>query len=119
MKAKSYLPMVPSKGAWSILTAIDKDMHRHKRNLSSRALSDKAVRDFEPAMIVYVDLFIKQLTENLYSSQWSSPKNMINLCRCQYRSLRITHGLTINNRQKTDYGHHGRLWFWAETGDVE
>ena len=106
-KAKSYLPMVPSKGAWSILTAIDKDMHRHKRNLSSRALSDKAVRDFEPAMIVYVDLFTKQLTENLDSSKWSSPKNMIDFCGFHHRSLRVTQGLTFNNRQETDYGYYG------------
>ena len=99
--------MVPSKGAWSSITAIDTDMHRHKRSLSSRALSDKAVRDFEPAMIVYVDLFISQLTENLGSRQWSSPKNMIGFCGCQYTSVRVTQGLIFNNRQETDYGHYG------------
>ena len=77
--------MIPSKGAWSILTAIDKDMHRHKRNLSSRILSDKAVQSFEPAMIEYVDLFTKQLAENLDANEWSSPKNMIDFCTCHYR----------------------------------
>lgn len=78
--------MIPSKGAWSILTAIEKDMHRHKRSLSSKALSDNALRNFEPAMIEYVDLFSKQLIEDLDSNQWSSPKNMIDFCPCHYWS---------------------------------
>ena len=77
--------MIPSKGAWSILTAIDKDMHRHKRSLSSRVLSDKAVQNFEPLMIEYVDLFTKQLAGDFHPNQWSSPKNMIDFCTCPYR----------------------------------
>lgn len=91
--------MVPSKGAWSILTAIDKDMHRHKRSLSSKMLSDKALHEFEPIMIEYVDMLTKQLIENLDSSQWSSPKNLIDFCKCSHYSLlRITHYLTTHRR---------------------
>ena len=84
-------------------------MPRYKRNMSYRALSDKAVGDFEPAMIVYVDRFINQLTEKLDSSQWSSPRNMIDFCGVQYPSLRVMQVLTFNNRQETDYGHYRRL----------
>ena len=79
-KSKSYLPMVPFKGAWSILAAIDRDMHCHKRGLTSKELSDKALREFESTMIDYVDLLSQQLTEDVNQNQWSSPKNMTYYC---------------------------------------
>ena len=70
-----------------MLTAIDKDMHRHKRKLSSKALSDEALREFEPIMIDHVDVFSKMLIEGLESSDYSSPKYMVDLCgyhHCPY-----------------------------------
>ena len=72
--------MVPSKGAWSILTGIDKSMHRHKRRLLSKMLSEDALRDFEPIMIEYVNMFMGQLVEDLDMTGWSTPKNMITHC---------------------------------------
>lgn len=53
--------MLPSKGAWSIKTTIDKDMHRHKRKLLSKALSDEALKRFEPALNEYVNVFSEKL----------------------------------------------------------
>lgn len=65
-----------------MLTAIDKDMHRHKRKFSSRPLSDEATRKFEPIMIDHVDVLCGKLIEDLDSGNWSSPKNMIDLYKC-------------------------------------
>lgn len=73
--------MLPSKGAWSILTAIDKDMHRHKRKLLSKALSDEALKRFEPALNEYVNIFSEKLIKGTEPGQWSSQKNMIDHCK--------------------------------------
>lgn len=45
-KSKSYLPMVPEKGAWSTLTMIDKRKHRQRRKVISKTLSDEGLREF-------------------------------------------------------------------------
>jgi hypothetical protein len=81
-KTKFYLPMIPPKGDWRILTAIDKELHRHKREFFSKTLSDEVFRNFEPIMIDSVDVLCRKLIEDLDSSNWSSPDNMIDLCKC-------------------------------------
>ncbi|OTA96263.1 hypothetical protein M434DRAFT_393110 [Hypoxylon sp. CO27-5] len=50
-----------SAGKPSVFNTIDKRRHRIKRKLIGQAISDKAMRDFEPIMIEQIDVFIRQL----------------------------------------------------------
>ncbi|OTB09662.1 hypothetical protein M426DRAFT_316197 [Hypoxylon sp. CI-4A] len=50
-----------SAGKPSIFNTIDKQRHRVKRKLIGQAISDKALRDFEPTMTEQIDVFIRQL----------------------------------------------------------
>ncbi|ETS88141.1 hypothetical protein PFICI_01969 [Pestalotiopsis fici W106-1] len=50
-------------GKPSIFNVLDKSQHRIKRKLIGQAVSDKAMRAFEPTMAEQVDIFIGQLTE--------------------------------------------------------
>ncbi|KAI1137681.1 cytochrome P450 [Hypoxylon sp. FL0543] len=50
-----------SAGKPSIFNTIDKRRHRAKRKLIGQAISDKAMRDFEPVMLEQIDVFIRQL----------------------------------------------------------
>ncbi|KAL2044501.1 hypothetical protein N7G274_003206 [Stereocaulon virgatum] len=56
-------------------------MHRLKRKLSSKTLSDEVIQKFEPIMIDYMDTLCWKLIEDLDSSNWPSPKDMIDLCK--------------------------------------
>ncbi|CAG8974862.1 hypothetical protein HYALB_00000477 [Hymenoscyphus albidus] len=79
-KSKSYLSMVPDKHAWSILTLIDKKTHLERRKVMSKALSDTALKSFEPEMLNHMDVFHEQVAVAEDSEGWSAPKNMSVLC---------------------------------------
>ena len=81
VKSKSYLPMVPEEGAWSTLTIIDKQRYQQRRRVISRALSDSALRAFEPAMLEHMDIFLEQLRGPVDANGWSSPRDMSALCK--------------------------------------
>jgi cytochrome P450 len=88
VKSKSYLPMVPEEGAWSTLTIIDKEVHRQRRKVISKALSDSALKDFEPKMIEHMDVFRDQLCGPVDSESWSTAKDMSVLCELFCRGKR-------------------------------
>ncbi|KAI9812638.1 MAG: hypothetical protein M1827_004627 [Pycnora praestabilis] len=72
--------MVPEKGAWSTLTMIDKHMHRPRRKMMSKALSDDALKVYEPEMVEHVNILLGLLGEGQRSDGWSSPKDMSAIC---------------------------------------
>lgn len=77
VKSRAYSLTVAAREP-SIFNVIDKHRHRVKRKLVGKAISDKAMRGFEPTMIEQVDIFIRQL---LASSHDSSPVNMTDCCK--------------------------------------
>lgn len=77
VKSRAYSLTVAAREP-SIFNVIDKHRHRVKRKLVGKAISDKAMRGFEPTMIEQVDIFIRQL---LASSHDSSPVNMTDRCK--------------------------------------
>ncbi|TVY85564.1 Cytochrome P450 monooxygenase [Lachnellula suecica] len=68
--------MVPNNDAWSILTLIDKQVHLERRRVLSKALSDNALRTFEPSMLQHMDIFHQQVATQIDANGWSMPKNM-------------------------------------------
>ncbi|KAI9705274.1 MAG: hypothetical protein M1820_005272 [Bogoriella megaspora] len=75
-KGQGYKPMVPQPGAWSILTIADKLLHRSRRKGYSKALSDEALREYEPRLIDHIDIFHNRVTPARTSDGWSSPSNL-------------------------------------------
>ncbi|KAK5629094.1 hypothetical protein RRF57_004809 [Xylaria bambusicola] len=62
-----------TSGKPSIFNAIDKQKHRRKRKLIGQAITDKAMRSFEPTMLGQIDIFIKEV---LLASKASQPVNI-------------------------------------------
>ncbi|KAG6986541.1 hypothetical protein G7Y79_00078g099950 [Physcia stellaris] len=62
-KAKGYHAILPAPGAFSVHTAIDKDMHRHKRKVLAQGLSDDALKKFEPTLLACLSKFCEKLAE--------------------------------------------------------
>ncbi|KAI1772800.1 cytochrome P450 [Hypoxylon cercidicola] len=60
-------------GKPSTFNTIDKRRHRVKRKLVGQAVSDKAIRDFEPTMMKQIDVFVRGLQ---VASRNSSPVDM-------------------------------------------
>lgn len=81
-KSKGYLPILPAPGAFSVHTAIDKEMHRHKRKVLAQGLSDEALKRFEPTLLACVETLCEKLAEGQYESAegWTKPKNMAHWC---------------------------------------
>jgi len=77
--------MIPAPGAYNIFTAIDKEMHRHKRRVLSHGFSDQKIRAFEPTMLHHIAIFVGKLMGSPNSDEneklWSAPFNMTDCCR--------------------------------------
>ena len=73
--------MVPTKGAWTVITTIDKMLHRYKRKVVSKFLGSEALKSHEPHFKCYLDSFCDKLTAEGDHVDWSSPKLMSDLCR--------------------------------------
>ncbi|KAI1355100.1 cytochrome P450 [Xylaria sp. FL0043] len=67
-----------TSGKPSIFNALDKRVHRDKRRLIGQAITDKAMRSFEPTMLEQINIFIDQL---LLAAQKSSPVNMTDVTK--------------------------------------
>jgi cytochrome P450 len=57
----------------NVFTARDKDLHRSKRNIIAPALTERAVKAFEPTLLEQIDIYLKLILEN---SRGSQPVNM-------------------------------------------
>lgn len=68
-----------TSGKPSIFNVLDKSQHRIKRKHIGQAVSDKAMRAFEPTMAEQVDIFIGQLTA---CSEMEVPTNMTERFKC-------------------------------------
>ena len=81
-KSKGYHALLPAPGAFSIHTAIDKNMHRRKRRVLAQGLSDDVLKMFEPALHAIIKKFCGKLAENQNESSegWTEPKNMTHWC---------------------------------------
>lgn len=71
-KSHVYL-LTSAPGNTSIFNTIDKRQHSIKRRLIGQAVSEKAMRDFEPTMTKQIDIFIDQIRE---ASRTATPVDM-------------------------------------------
>jgi cytochrome P450 len=69
-----------TSGKPSIFNAIGGGTHRKKRRLVGQAITDRAMRSFEPIMIEQVDIFIEQLRSAAEATE-PKPLNMTDLAK--------------------------------------
>ncbi|KAI3326159.1 cytochrome P450 [Xylariaceae sp. AK1471] len=67
-------------GKPSIFNAIDRRTHRDKRRLIGQAITEKAMRSFEPTMIEQIDIFIEQLSSAATAKE-PTPVNITDLTK--------------------------------------
>jgi cytochrome P450 len=77
-KVTSYLNTQIKPNTYSVFNCIEKRLHRIKRRMISKALSEQKMRQFEPVLLQHIDIFLKQL---LISSQAAEPANMSTRCK--------------------------------------
>ncbi|KAI0470597.1 cytochrome P450 [Xylariaceae sp. FL0804] len=104
-KSPTYLVTQAKPGLHSVWNALDKNLHRRRRALVGRATADASMRDFEPAMLEQVDIFVQQLARSQHR-----PVDVRN--HCSYLSFDIigllSFGYALNlqtekeNRRLTD-----------------
>lgn len=77
-KVPSYLCTQMKKDTFSIFNSLNKDLHRVKRRMISKALSEQKMRRFEPILLTHIDVFLKLL---LRASHEGKPANMTDRCK--------------------------------------
>lgn len=84
-KSVGYTTMVPSPGAYNVFTAVDKNIHRHKRKVLSQSFSDQCIREFEPKILEQANTFVRRLMPagHLVDTigEWSTVFDMTECCR--------------------------------------
>ncbi|KAF2802361.1 cytochrome P450 [Mytilinidion resinicola] len=93
----------------NIFNVLDKNVHKHKRKIIGRCISEKSMREFEPIMIQHIDTLIKQLAE------WSKQEDSTNMTTYFLMNrgdtfLSMVNGL-INRRMER--GRHSREDFFS------
>ncbi|KAI1100847.1 cytochrome P450 [Jackrogersella minutella] len=62
-RARCYV-FNPKDKVFNVLNAIDKNIHRSKRQLVGQAVADRSIRQFEPTMMVQIDTCLRQILES-------------------------------------------------------
>ncbi|KAF2016769.1 cytochrome P450 [Aaosphaeria arxii CBS 175.79] len=68
-KVRSYLCTQIKSDTYSIFNCLDKDLHRIKRRIISKALSEQKMRRFEPVLLTHVDRFLALLLRSHHKKQ--------------------------------------------------
>ncbi|KAF1973921.1 cytochrome P450 [Bimuria novae-zelandiae CBS 107.79] len=77
-KVNSYLATQIRSDLYSVFNCLDKRLHKIKRRMISKALSEQKMRQFEPLMREHIDMFLKQL---LRASRNNEPVDMSDRCK--------------------------------------
>lgn len=77
-KSYVYTLLLRAKSNPHVFNCIDKTLHRAKRKVVSKAITDRAIRMFEPTMTAQIDIFIQNL---LSSVSGAEPVNMSQRCK--------------------------------------
>ncbi|KAI0545493.1 cytochrome P450 [Xylaria curta] len=77
-KSHVYLLTIQADGVDNIFNAVDRRRHASKRRLIGRAVTDRAMRQFEPVMIDQIGVFLRALYD---SSLVSRPVDMTQSCK--------------------------------------
>ncbi|KAI2629257.1 cytochrome P450 [Hypomontagnella submonticulosa] len=80
-------------GGSSIFSTIDKDQHRHKRQLYAQVLGSRSMRMFEPTILEHIDVFLAIILKSCNSS---TPEDMTS--RCQYMGFDTIASLALEQR---------------------
>ncbi|KAK0634894.1 cytochrome P450 [Bombardia bombarda] len=75
VKSRHYLSTTRNNIV-NVFTAIPNDLHRVKRKVIEPAITDRAMRSFEPIMAGQIDIYLKQVLE---ASQSSTPSPAVNM----------------------------------------
>lgn len=82
-KSKAFATLTRILGAQSLLTIIDKNVHRRRRKVINQGLSPEMLTRFEPAMVEHVEIFCDQLSKDGSDVRegWTKMKNVKDYCK--------------------------------------
>ncbi|KAF2872743.1 cytochrome P450 monooxygenase-like protein, partial [Massariosphaeria phaeospora] len=102
-KVKSYLATQIKPNTYNLFNCIDKRLHKIKRRMISKALSEQKMRQFEPIMTQHITIFLQQL---LKASRTGDPLDMSDRCKRLGMDIigRFGFGYTLN-MQTEDTNH--------------
>lgn len=116
---KSYTYLSTTKNnVVNVFTALDNDVHRSKRGLIGQALTDRALKRFEPVMMDQINLYLGHIQD---ASRTATPVNMTETSR--YLSLDIVGQLAFGydlGVQKRDDNRYimGAMYFGNYRGNI-
>ncbi|KAI1119779.1 cytochrome P450 [Nemania abortiva] len=101
-KSHVYLLTIQGNGVDSIFNAVDRRRHASKRRLIGRAVTDRAMRKFEPIMNEQIDVFLATLYKSSLASQ---PIDMTQSCKRLGLDIvgHLAFGFALNTQTEPKY----------------
>ncbi|KAI1479685.1 cytochrome P450 [Daldinia eschscholtzii] len=105
-KSRAYLVAMQAPGVHSIFDVIDRQLHRKKRKVIGQALTQRAMRDFEPIIIEQTTVFLKRI----YDASRVTPYRPINMTpACRYLGADIVSLLAFGQALNTQTSSENRF----------
>ncbi|KAI0017200.1 cytochrome P450 [Xylariomycetidae sp. FL0641] len=79
VKSEVYSAFQQRKDVYSVFNARDREIHRQKRKLIGRAVTEQSMRGFEPTMAAQIDIFLRQLLPQSSSQENPSGERAVNM----------------------------------------
>lgn len=78
-KSQSYLvTQQQGRTLFNVFNELDRDLHRYKRKLVGKCVSDRFLQQFEPTRLEHIDILIKQFHKK---SATGNPVNATFICK--------------------------------------
>ena len=105
-KSKAFATVSRYIGGQSLLTLIDKTLHRNRRRSYNPGFSPEALSNFEPTMISHIRIFCEQLVKKTTNveGEWTEPKNVKDLCKLHCVAISV-----LSNYHWQAIGSHSML----------
>lgn len=81
VKSDAYLTTLGYTGTINVFSVIDKAAHRPRRQMVGTALTEKAMRTFEPTMTNEINIFLKVMLETCRSASSAAAVDATQHCR--------------------------------------
>ncbi|KAI9150349.1 benzoate 4-monooxygenase cytochrome p450 [Paramyrothecium foliicola] len=101
-KSEVYLVTLATTGKICVFNALDRNVHRTRRKLIGSAVTDRAMRQFEPDMAAQIDVFLKLLLETSLKSESVNISERIRLLGSDIVSL-LAFGFPLNSQKDEKY----------------
>ncbi|KAI9148370.1 benzoate 4-monooxygenase cytochrome p450 [Paramyrothecium foliicola] len=101
-KSEVYLVTLATTGKICVFNALDREVHRTRRKLIGSAVTDAAMRQFEPTVLEQIDIFLKLVLKASQTSEYIEMSDRIRLLGSDIVGF-LAFGFPLNSQTDPKY----------------